>query len=133
MQDAKAIPHSENTGGTKIRSLGLGDQLPAIYSSFRHSFAVSIRMCSTAERAVFAIQQMGCREDFIRIRIKPLVYCNTNQLRCLLSALKYKDGTIVNSSLDTSGACLQCTVPAIQTGKCQETVPCGADRASELA
>jgi uncharacterized protein (DUF169 family) len=62
-----------------------------------------------------------------------VIYCNTNQLRCLLSGLKYKEGTIVTSTLDPSGACLQCTVPAIQTGECQVTVPCGGDRANALA
>ena len=61
-----------------------------------------------------------------------VIYCNTNQLRCLLSGLKYKDGIIVTSSLDPSGACLMCTVPAIQTGECQVTVPCGGDRANAL-
>lgn len=62
-----------------------------------------------------------------------VIYCNTNQLRCLLSGLKYKDGTIVTSHLDPSGACLMCTVPAIRTGVCQVTVPCGGDRANALA
>lgn len=62
-----------------------------------------------------------------------VIYCNSNQLRCLLSAMKYKDGTMVTSTLDPSGACLQCTVPAIQTGDCQVTVPCGGDRANALA
>jgi uncharacterized protein (DUF169 family) len=62
-----------------------------------------------------------------------VIYCNSNQLRCLLSGLKYKDGYTVTSNLDPSGACLQCTVPAIQTGDCQVTVPCGGDRANALA
>lgn len=62
-----------------------------------------------------------------------VIYCNTNQLRCLLSGMKYKEGYIVTSSLDPSGACLYCTVPSIQTGDCQVTVPCGGDRANALA
>ncbi len=62
-----------------------------------------------------------------------VTYCNSNQLRCLLSGMKYKEGCLVTSRLDPSGACLQCTVPVIQTGECQVTVPCGGDRAHALA
>ncbi len=62
-----------------------------------------------------------------------VIYCNTNQLRCLLSGMKFKEGYIVASNLDPSGACFQCTVPALQTGDCQVTVPCGGDRANALA
>ena len=62
-----------------------------------------------------------------------VIYCNTNQLRCLLSAVKYKDGYIVESTLDPGGACLQSTVPVLKTGECQVTVPCGGDRAHALA
>ena len=62
-----------------------------------------------------------------------VIYCNTNQLRCLLSAVKYKDGYVVQSTLDPGGACLQSTVPVLQTGECQVTVPCGGDRAHAMA
>ena len=62
-----------------------------------------------------------------------VIYCNSSQLRCLLAAVKYKDGCLVTSTLDPSGACLQCTIPAIKTGECQVTVPCGGDRANALA
>ena len=62
-----------------------------------------------------------------------VIYCNTNQLRCLLSAMKYKDGYIVRSTLDPGGACLQSTVPVLKTGECQVAVPCGGDRAHALA
>lgn len=62
-----------------------------------------------------------------------VIYCNTNQLRCLLSAMKYRDGYLLKPTLDPSGACLQATVPVLQTGECQVTVPCGGDRAHALA
>jgi uncharacterized protein (DUF169 family) len=62
-----------------------------------------------------------------------VIYCNTNQLRCLLSGVKYKDGYLVKPTLDPSGACFQATVPVMQTGECQVTVPCGGDRAHALA
>ena len=62
-----------------------------------------------------------------------VIYCNTNQLRCLLSGVKYRDGYLVKPTLDPSGACFQATVPVVQTGECQVTVPCGGDRAHALA
>ena len=62
-----------------------------------------------------------------------VMYCNSNQLRCLLTGMKYKEGYIVTSTLDPSSACVQCTVPAIQTGECRVTVPCGGDRSHALA
>jgi uncharacterized protein (DUF169 family) len=62
-----------------------------------------------------------------------VIYCNSNQLRCLLTGMRYKEGYLVTSKLDPGGACLQCTVPVIQTGECQVTVPCGGDRSHALA
>jgi uncharacterized protein (DUF169 family) len=62
-----------------------------------------------------------------------VIYCNTNQLRCLLSGVKYRDGYLVKPTLDPSGACFQATVPVLQTGECQVTIPCGGDRAHALA
>ncbi|MFB3885746.1 MAG: DUF169 domain-containing protein [Thermodesulfobacteriota bacterium] len=62
-----------------------------------------------------------------------VIYCNSNQLRCLLTGMKYKEGYMVTSKLDPGGACLQCTVPVIQTRECQVTVPCGGDRSHALA
>ncbi len=35
-----------------------------------------------------------------------VIYSNTNQLRCLLSAVKYKDGYVVQSTLDPGGGVL---------------------------
>lgn len=61
------------------------------------------------------------------------IYCNTNQLRCLLSGVKYKDGYMVRPTLDPGGACVHATVPVIRTGECQVTVPCGGDRRHALA
>ena len=62
-----------------------------------------------------------------------VIYCISNQLRLLLSALRYPKGDLVTSTLDPGGACIQCTVPVIQTGDCQVTIPCGGDRNHALA
>ncbi len=61
------------------------------------------------------------------------IYCNSAQLRCLLTGMKYKRGYVVTSKLEPSGACVQCTVPVLKTGDCQVTVPCGGDRRRALA
>jgi uncharacterized protein (DUF169 family) len=62
-----------------------------------------------------------------------VIYCNSAQLRCLLTGMKYKMGYVVTSTLEPSGACVQCTVPVLQSGDCQLTVPCGGDRKRALA
>ncbi len=62
-----------------------------------------------------------------------VIYCNSAQLRYLLAAIKYKEGCLVTSRLDPSAACVQCTVPVLQSGECQVTVPCGGDRKRALA
>ena len=61
-----------------------------------------------------------------------VIYCNSAQLRCLLTGMKYR-GYVVTSKLDPSGACVQCTVPVLQSGDCQLTIPCGGDRRRALA
>jgi uncharacterized protein (DUF169 family) len=62
-----------------------------------------------------------------------VIYCNTNQLRCLLSGMKYKDGYMISPKLDPGSACVHCTVLVMQTGDCQVSVPCGGDRKHALA
>jgi len=62
-----------------------------------------------------------------------IIYCNSGQLKCLLMGMKYRKGYVVTSNLDPIGACVQCTVPVLQTGDCQVTVPCGGDRKRALA
>ena len=47
--------------------------------------------------------------------------------------MKYKMGYVVTSTLEPGGACVQCTVPVLQSGDCQLTVPCGGDRKRALA
>jgi len=62
-----------------------------------------------------------------------IIYCNSAQLRSLLSGMRYKDGYRVTSTLEPGGACVQCTVPVILSGECQVTVPCMGDRRLALA
>jgi len=62
-----------------------------------------------------------------------VVYCNSAQLRCLLTGMKYRMGYLVTSRLDPGGACVHCTVPVLKSGECHVTVPCGGDRRRGLA
>jgi uncharacterized protein (DUF169 family) len=62
-----------------------------------------------------------------------MIYCDSAQLKSLLSGIKYKEGERVTSTLDPSGACIQSTVPVVENGKCQVAVPCGGDRRWALA
>ena len=62
-----------------------------------------------------------------------IIYCNSAQLRCLLAGMRYKKGYLVTSKLEPGGACVQCTVPVLQSGECQVTIPCGGDRKRALA
>lgn len=62
-----------------------------------------------------------------------VIYCNSAQLRCLLVAIRYRTGYLVTSTLEPGGACVQCTVPVLQKGDCQLTIPCGGDRKRALA
>ena len=62
-----------------------------------------------------------------------VIYCNSAQLRGLLTGLKYKKGEMVTSTLNPGGACVQSTVPALLSGACQVTIPCGGDSRRALA
>lgn len=62
-----------------------------------------------------------------------VIYCNSAQLRALLTAIKYKEGYQVTSTLEPGGACIQATIPVILSGECQVAVPCMGDRKSALA
>ena len=62
-----------------------------------------------------------------------VIYCDSAQLRSLLSGIRYKEGYQVTSTLEPGGACVQSTVPVILSGDCQVTVPCLGDRQRALA
>jgi uncharacterized protein (DUF169 family) len=62
-----------------------------------------------------------------------IIYCDSAQLRSLLSGMKYKDGYVVTTALEPGGACIQSTVPVIRSGECKVSVPCMGDRMVGLA
>jgi uncharacterized protein (DUF169 family) len=52
-----------------------------------------------------------------------MIYSNTAQLRHLLLALRYKNGTQVTSTMDPIGSCVHSVVPSLLNGECYVTVP----------
>jgi len=57
-----------------------------------------------------------------------IIYCNSAQLLRLLLGIAYKDGHDITTRLGGHAACVYAVVPAMQTGKCQVSVPCRGDR-----
>ena len=52
-----------------------------------------------------------------------LVYSNTAQLRSLLMAVKFKEGSLVNSQFDPIDSCVYSIIPVLQTGQYRITLP----------
>jgi len=52
-----------------------------------------------------------------------MIYCTPAQLRHLLLALRYQNGTQVTSTLDPIGSCVHSVVPPLTTGECAVAVP----------
>jgi len=62
-----------------------------------------------------------------------IIYCDTTQLKLLLSAAAWKEGHELTCCLSGKGACVYAVVPAMQHGKCQVAVPCGGDKRRALS
>ena len=52
-----------------------------------------------------------------------LIYSNTAQLRSILMAVKYKQGSLVTSLFDPIDSCIYSTVPTLLTGQYRITLP----------
>ena len=62
-----------------------------------------------------------------------MIYSNTAQLRHLLFALRYLNGTQVTSTIDPIGSCVHSVVPSLLYGECEVTVPDPGDYERALA
>ncbi len=62
-----------------------------------------------------------------------MIYSNTAQLRHLLLALRYLNGTQVTSKIDPIGSCVHSVVPSLLNGECQVTVPDPGDYERAMA
>jgi uncharacterized protein (DUF169 family) len=62
-----------------------------------------------------------------------MIYSNTAQLRHLLLALRYTNGTQVTSTIDPIGSCVHSVVPSLLNGECYVTVPDPGDYERAMA
>lgn len=59
-----------------------------------------------------------------------VIYCDSAQLRALLSAVRYKEGHHITTELDPGGACIQATISVLLSGEYNVAIPCAGDRKS---
>ncbi len=57
-----------------------------------------------------------------------IIYCDSTQLKVLLSAAAWKEGHELTCTVSGKGACVYAVVPVMQHGRCQVTVPCAGDK-----
>ncbi len=57
-----------------------------------------------------------------------ILYCDSTQLKVLLSAAAWKEGRELTCTVSGKGACVYAVVPVMQHGRCQVTVPCAGDK-----
>lgn len=57
-----------------------------------------------------------------------ILYCDSTQLKVLLSAAAWREGHELTCTVSGKGACVYAIVPVVQHGRCQVTVPCGGDK-----
>ena len=62
-----------------------------------------------------------------------MIYSNTAQLRSLLTAVKYKEGLLVNSEFDPVRSCVFSVVPVILYGQFRITIPDPGDQLRAMA
>ena len=57
-----------------------------------------------------------------------ILYSDSTQLKVLLSAAAWKEGSELTCTVSGKGACVYAVVPVMQHRRCQVTVPCGGDK-----
>jgi len=62
-----------------------------------------------------------------------ILYCDSTQLKLILSAAAWKNGQEVTCTVSGKGACVYAIVPVVQQQRCQVTVPCGGDKRLALS
>ncbi len=118
-------------------------QTPEYYLEGHMGFPSKVGSLAVAKKLANALPRLECGR-YVGVVSAPLkaanfepdlvvIYCNSVQLMSLLSGVKYREGHLVTSKLDPSAACVQCTVPVLQSGDCQVSVPCLGDRRWAMA
>lgn len=102
-----------------VRTLKLGSNLAKHFPRLEHGKYIGVAS-ATLKKADF-------EPDLV------IIYCDSAQLRSLLTGLKYNEGELVTTTLEPASACVQATVPVLRSGRCQVAVPCGGDRRWALA
>jgi uncharacterized protein (DUF169 family) len=72
-----------------------------------------------------------CKTDFVPDVV--IIYCAPAQAAKLVEAARYEDGNPLTTQITARAVCSTSIVQAIQTGKCQISIPCGGDRANAFA
>jgi len=57
-----------------------------------------------------------------------VLYCDSTQLKVMLSAAAWRDGHELTCTISGKGACVYTVVPVVQHQRCQVTTPCGGDK-----
>jgi len=57
-----------------------------------------------------------------------IMYCDSTQLKILLSAAAWREGHELTCTVSGKGACVYAVVPVMQHGRCQVTAPCAGDK-----
>lgn len=57
-----------------------------------------------------------------------VIYCDSTQLKILLSAAAWREGHELTCTVSGKGACIYAVVPVMQHGRCQVTAPCAGDK-----
>jgi len=57
-----------------------------------------------------------------------VLYCDSHQMKLLLSAAAWKEGHELTCTVSGKGACIYSVVPVMQHGRYQVTAPCGGDK-----
>lgn len=137
-----AMLKEDNWCYAPVIALGLAEP-PEFFLEGHTSFPVRIadaeaakRLASTSPRLEYGKYVGTVSAPLKTANFEPdlvIIYCNSAQLTCLLSGIKYKKGYQVTSTLEPGGACIQSTVPVMESGDCQVTVPCMGDRNRALA
>jgi len=57
-----------------------------------------------------------------------ILYCDSTQLKVMLSAAAWRNGYELTCTVSGKGACVYAVVPAVQHQRCQVTAPCRGDK-----
>jgi len=57
-----------------------------------------------------------------------ILYCDSTQLKVMLSAAAWKNGHELTCTVSGKGACVYAVVPVVQYQRCQVTAPCRGDK-----